>query len=105
MSQSDSHRCRASRSSWRSFESCSVVGEPPWTYPLEWGGSNFLGESQSRIYPHMRVKFGRGPTVVSKKGVYDYETFTSLSGTILPTMCQLFVCREQYCQQCVKFWW
>ena len=26
----------------------------------------------------MRAKFGRGPTVVSKKkGVYDYETFTS----------------------------
>ena len=22
----------------------------------------------------------------------DYETFTSMSGTILPTMCQLFVC-------------
>ena len=29
---------------------------------------NFFGESQSRLYPHMRVKFGRGPTVVSKKG-------------------------------------
>ena len=52
----------------------------------------------------MRAKFGRGPTVVSKKrGVYDYETFTSMSGTILPTMCQLLVCRVQYCQQCVKF--
>ena len=24
--------------------------------------------SQSRLYPHMRAKFGRGPTVVSKKG-------------------------------------
>ena len=30
-------------------------------------GQFFLGESQSRIYPHMRAKFGRGPTVVSKK--------------------------------------
>ena len=30
-------------------------------------GQFFLGESQSRLYPHMRVKFGRGPTVVSKK--------------------------------------
>ncbi len=29
---------------------------------------NFFGESQSRLYPHMRAKFGRGPTVVSKKG-------------------------------------
>ena len=35
-----------------------------------WGGVGqfFLGESQSRIYPHMRAKFGRGPTVVSKGG-------------------------------------
>ena len=29
---------------------------------------NFFGESQSRLYPHMRAKFGRGPTFVSKKG-------------------------------------
>ena len=77
-----------------------------------WGGSIFLGESQSRIYPHMRVKFGRGPTVVSKKGGHrhtDYETVTSrpyvryntankvthfsrpMSGTILPTMGQILV--------------
>ena len=33
-----------------------------------WVGQFFLGESQSRIYPHMRTKFGRGPTVVSEKG-------------------------------------
>ena len=66
----------------------------------------FLGESQSRVYPHMRAKFGRGPTVVSKKGkVYYYETFYkyvmyntandvstfSMSGTILPRMCQILV--------------
>ena len=31
------------------------------------GVVNFFGESQSRLYPHMRAKFGRGPTVVSKK--------------------------------------
>ena len=73
--------------------------------PLGWGVSICLGESQSRIYSHMRAKFGRGPTVVSKKGGYDYETFTSMSSTILPTMCQLLVCRVQYCQQCVNFWW
>ena len=30
-------------------------------------GQFFLGESQSRIDPHMRAKFGRGPTVVLKK--------------------------------------
>ena len=35
--------------------------------PLGWGGSIFLGESQSRIYPNMCAKFGCGPTVVSKK--------------------------------------
>ena len=29
---------------------------------------NYLGESQSRLYPHMRANFGRGPMVVSKKG-------------------------------------
>ena len=31
---------------------------------------NFFGESQSeiRLYPHMHAKFGRGPTVVSKRG-------------------------------------
>ena len=36
--------------------------------PLGWGGSIFLGESQSRIYPNMCAKFGCGPTVVSKRG-------------------------------------
>ena len=60
------------------------------------GVGQVLGESQSRIYPHMRAKFGRGPTVVSKKGGGEYrhtncETFTSMSGTILPTMCQIVV--------------
>ena len=34
----------------------------------------------------------------------DYETFTSMSVTILPTMCQLLVCHVPYCQQWVKFW-
>ena len=31
---------------------------------------NFLGESQSRVYPNMCAKFGCGPTVVSKKRAY-----------------------------------
>ena len=36
---------------------------------LEWGGVEkfVLGESQSRLYPHMRATFGRDPTFVSKK--------------------------------------
>ena len=43
--------------------------------PLGWGGSIFLGESQSRIYPNMCAKFGCGPTVVSKKkGGTDRQT-------------------------------
>ena len=39
---------------------------------LEWGESHFLGESQSRFYPHMRAKFGRGPTSVSKKVYFKF---------------------------------
>ena len=42
----------------------------------------------------MRAKFGRVPTVVSKGGGYRhtyYDTFTSMSGIILLTMCQLLV--------------
>ena len=40
-----------------------------------WGGVGqlFLGESQSRLYPHMRAKFGRGSTVVSKKGSLKFN--------------------------------
>ena len=32
----------------------------------------FLAESQSRLYPHMRAKFGRDPTVVSKKVPFNF---------------------------------
>ena len=31
------------------------------------GGGNCLGSNYSQIYPHMRAKSGRGPTVVSKR--------------------------------------
>ena len=31
-----------------------------------------LGESQSRLYPHMRAKFGRGPTAVSKNVSFKF---------------------------------
>ena len=34
---------------------------------------NFLGESQSRLYPHMCAKFGRGPTLVSKNGSLKFN--------------------------------
>ena len=34
--------------------------------------NNNLGESQSRLYPHMRAKFGRGPTAVSKKVSFKF---------------------------------
>ena len=73
-------------------------------------GKFFLGEIQSRIYPHMHGKFRRGPTIVSKRGGTDthimkllqvcqvgaYNTANnvptfSMSGTILPTMCQILV--------------
>ena len=40
---------------------------------LEWGGSEFvLAESQSGLYPHMRAKFGRDPTGVSKKVSFKF---------------------------------
>ena len=39
-------------------------------------GQFCLGESQSRIYRHMRAKFGRGPTVVSIKGGGGVQTHT-----------------------------
>ena len=32
----------------------------------------FLSESQSRLYPHMRVQFGRDPTAVSKKVGFNF---------------------------------
>ena len=39
---------------------------------MGWGGSEFfLAESQSRLYPHMRATFGRDPTAVSKKVLFN----------------------------------
>ena len=35
-------------------------------------GQLCLGESQSRLYPHMRAKFWRGPKVVSKKVSFKF---------------------------------
>ena len=52
--------------------SAVMLGDVSWQPFLflesPWGGSIFLGESQSRIYPNMCAKFGCGPTIVSKKG-------------------------------------
>ena len=46
------------------------------------------------------------PKPGKKKGPPEnLRPITSMSGTILPTMCQLVLCRVQYCQQCIKFWW
>ena len=40
---------------------------------MGWGGSDlFLAESQSRLYPQMRAKFGRDPTAVSKKLPFNF---------------------------------
>ena len=41
---------------------------------LEWGGVGqfCLGESESRLYPHMRAKFGRGPRAVSKNVCFKF---------------------------------
>ena len=35
-------------------------------------GPFFLGESRSRLYPHMRAKFGRDPTAGSKKVTFKF---------------------------------
>ena len=40
---------------------------------MGWVGSEFfLADTQSRLYPHMRAKFGRDPTVVSKKVSFKF---------------------------------
>ena len=42
-------------------------------------GPIFLAESQSRLYPHMRAKFGSDPTAGSKKNslkfIIGWETW------------------------------
>ena len=47
-----------------------------------WGGSFFLGEGQSRMYPNMCAKFGCGPTVVSKKRGYRQTDALILYGNL-----------------------
>ena len=44
----------------------------------------FLGESHSRLYAHMRSKFGRGPTALSKKVPFNFisRLITSWFGEI-----------------------
>ena len=48
---------------------------------MGWGGlgQNFLADTQSRLYPHMRAKFGRDPTSVSKKVSFKFIIGFSLS--------------------------
>ena len=48
-----------------------------------------LGESQSRLYPHMRAKFGRGPTAVSKKVSFNFISNPSIcSRSLIENVCQ-----------------
>ena len=40
---------------------------------MGWVGSEFfLADTQSRLYPHMRAKFGRDPTAVLKKVSFKF---------------------------------
>ena len=48
-------------------------------------GKFCFGESQSRLYPHMRAKFGRGPSVVSKKGSLKFISRLSNCCVIIAT--------------------
>ena len=70
-----------------------ILSNNPLNPPPGGVGKFILVESQSRIYSHMHAKFGRGATVVSKKG----------AGTDTQIMKLLQVCEVQYCQQCVNF--
>ena len=53
-------------------------------------GPIFLAESQSRLYQHMRAKFGRDPTAVSKKVAFNFisrlmhidEYYVNTQGTV-----------------------
>ena len=63
---------------------------------LEWGGVDhfFLCESQSRLYPHMRAKFWRGPSAVSKK--VSFKFLSRLWSAILffgLKKCRFLLCR------------
>ena len=72
---------------------------PPWCGV----GQFFLGECQSRIYPHIRAKFGHGPMIMSKIGglqthrlrnfykYVGYNTANNLSNFGGDTVTQLIV--------------
>ena len=57
-------------SCWRSAWRRVVTGISVSGIPLEWGGSIFLGESQSRIYPNVCKIWLRSDGRVEKKGGY-----------------------------------
>ena len=44
----------------------------------------FLAESQSRLYTHMRAKFGRDPTAVSKKVSFNFISRTGAEKNYFP---------------------
>ena len=49
---------------------------------FDWGGVGpiFLRENRSRLYPHMRAKFGRDPTAGSKKVTFKFISRLLLCG-------------------------
>ena len=49
----------------------------------------FLADTQSRLYPHMRAKFGRDPTAVSKK-----VSFKFIIGCVLVPIGTLFTVHD-----------
>ena len=66
----------------------------------------FLGESHSHLYPHMRAKFWRGPTAVSKKvsfkfiSRYAYKNLSFLHtnnvlNTSLPLPIYRYLCNDK----------
>ena len=63
-------------------------------------GQILLGESESRLYAHMRAKCGRGPTAVSKKVPFNFisrccsRDIQLLVTGIWPVFASLFVFKK-----------
>ena len=54
---------------------------------MGWGGSDFfLAASQSRLYPHMRAKFGRDLAAASKKVAFKFISRYNNSSSRLMTV-------------------
>ena len=58
-------------------------------------GANFLGSNESHINPNIYAKFGREPTVVSKKGGYrQTDRQTKVHCSFIITRCAFSRSRE-----------